>query len=118
MHLWGVAKHQHRPSGQDQLPRRRHTGRNVTLGIGAGNGTLQVALTNASGRIIARDDSAPFAWSGDACLITFTFNGVTHLAGYGIRALGLGAGTVWLTPAQAARPVRLRIGAGFAVSGS
>jgi hypothetical protein len=82
-----------------------------------GIGTQQIALTNAAGTIIARDNS-PYSWSGHACLITFSFGGVPQLAGYGIRVVGLGVGTTWLTPAQAARPVRLRIGAGFTVSGA
>lgn len=84
----------------------------------AGNGTLSIALTNASGRIIARDNSAPFTWTGNTCVIPFSFSNVPNLAGYGIRVLGLGAGTTWLTPAQATRSVKLRIGPGFTVSGS
>jgi hypothetical protein len=74
----------------------------------AGNGTLQVALTNASGHILARD-SAPFTWSQGACLISFSFSDVPRLPGYGIREPGLGTGTTWLTPAQAAQPVRLSL---------
>jgi hypothetical protein len=84
----------------------------------AGNGTLQVALTNSSGQIIARDNSAPFAWAAGACVIDFSFSDTPQLSGYGIRVLGLGAGTTWLTPAQAAQPVRLAIGPGLTVSGS
>lgn len=81
---------------------------------GHGN-TLQVALTSASGRVIARDD-APFRWTGSACALPFTFTGVPQLTGYGIKVEGLGGGTVWLTPSQAAQTVRLRIGPGFVLS--
>ena len=84
----------------------------------AGNGPMQIALTNASGQIIARDNSAPFKWAGDVCVIQFSFSDTPRLPGYGIRVLGLGAGTTWLTPAQASQPVKLTIGPGFAVSGS
>lgn len=92
----------------------------VTANTGSsctGIGTMQVALTNAAGTIIARD-SAPYSWSGQARLITFSFSDVPQLAGHGITEPGLGAGTTWLTPAQVAEPVRLKLGAGFTVSGS
>ena len=79
---------------------------------------LQIALTNASGQIIARDNSAPFTWAGNACMIEFSFSDTPRLPGYGVRVLGLGAGTTWLTPAQASQPVKLSIGPGFAVSGT
>jgi hypothetical protein len=84
----------------------------------AGNALLQIALTNASGQIIARDNSAPFTWAGNACMIEFSFSDTPRLPGYGVRVLGLGAGTTWLTPAQASQPVKLSIGPGFAVPGS
>ena len=72
-----------------------------------GNGTLGVMLTSAAGSVIARD-SAPFAWAGGSCLVSFTFSDVPRLAGYGIRVTGFG--TRWLTPAQAAQPVRMTFG--------
>jgi hypothetical protein len=79
---------------------------------------LQVALTNASGQIIARDNSAAKSWTGSACVVPFSFTNVPQLATYGIRVVGLGGGTVWLTPAQVGQSVKLRIEAGFALSGS
>jgi hypothetical protein len=72
------------------------------------NGNIQVALTNASGHIIARDN-APFTWRSGECVIAFSFSDVPRLAGYGIRVPGLGAGTTWLTLAQAAKPVTLTL---------
>ena len=72
-----------------------------------GNGTIGVMLTNAAGSVIARDP-APFAWSGGSCRVSFTFSDVPRLAGYGIRVTGFG--TRWLTPAQAAQPVRITFG--------
>lgn len=83
----------------------------------AGNVTPQVVLTSASGQVIARDDNAPFQWVGRACEVPFSFSDVPDLAGYGIRVVGLGTGTTWLTPAQGDRPVTLTLGPGFAVSG-
>ena len=79
------------------------------------SGTLQIALTRASGQVIARA-SAPFQWSGAACVLPFSFSAVPQLATYGIKVTGLGGGIVWLTPAQAAQTVSLRIGAGFTLS--
>jgi hypothetical protein len=85
-------------------------------GCGPGNGTLQVALTDASGKVLARD-SATFTWQQGACVVPFTFTSVPQLAGYGIRVMGLGAGTVYLTPQQAGQNVHLRLGPGFTVTG-
>lgn len=79
---------------------------------------LQVDLTNASGTVIARDSSAAKDWTGGTCAVPFSFTNVPSLATYGIRVQGLGGGTVWLTPSQAGQFVKLRIGAGFALSGS
>lgn len=78
-------------------------------------GNQQVALTNAAGTIIARDD-ASYMWTGTACVIEFSFSDVPQLAGYGITIPGLGAGTSWLTPAQAAKPVTLSLASGPSLS--
>jgi hypothetical protein len=78
-----------------------------SIGCNPSNGTLQVVLTDSSGKAIARDN-ATFKWDGKACVVPFSFTNVPQLAGYGIRVNGLG-GTTWLTPAQAAKPVNLRI---------
>ena len=77
---------------------------------------LQVDLTNASGQIIARENTAARDWTGSACVVPFSFTSVPQLATYGIQIQGFGGGTVWLTPAQAARTVKLRIGPGFTLS--
>ena len=79
---------------------------------------LQVDLTNASGTVIARDNSAAKDWTGGACAVPFSFTNVPQLATYGIEIQGLGGGTVWLTPSQAAQTVSLRIGPDFTLSGS
>jgi hypothetical protein len=82
--------------------------------VGCGGGE-QIALTNAAGTILARRQ-VTFTKSGSWCALPFSFSGVPSLAGYGIRVVGLGGGTVWLTPAQTGQFVKLRIGAGFALS--
>ena len=78
------------------------------IGCDPSNGTLQVALTDSSGKVIARD-TATFGWNGKACMVPFSFANVPSLPGYGIKVIGLG-GTTWLTPAQAAKTVNLTIG--------
>jgi len=85
------------------------------IGCGPGNGTLQIVLTDASGKAIARD-SATFAWQDGACVVPFTFTSVPQLAGYGIRVAGMGAGTTYLTPQQAGQDVKLRLNPGFTVT--
>jgi hypothetical protein len=86
-------------------------------GCGGGGDGEQIALTNANGTIIARQH-VTFTKSGAWCALPFSFSNVPSLAGYGVRVVGLGGGTVWLTPAQVSRFVNLRIGSGFALSGS
>lgn len=76
---------------------------------------LQVQLTNASGQVIARDNSAAKDWTGTACTLPFSFTNVPSLATYGIRIQGL-SGTVWLTPSQASQTVSLRIGTDYTLS--
>jgi hypothetical protein len=78
-----------------------------SIGCNPSNGTLQVVLTDASGKAIARDQ-ATFTWRHGACVVPFTFAAVPPLPGYGIRVAGLG-GMTWLTPAQAAQEVTLRL---------
>lgn len=60
-----------------------------------GTGSLpgRLALSNASGAVIARDEAAAFTWQAGGCLIPFAFSGVPQLAGYGVRAPGLHSGT-------------------------
>lgn len=73
-------------------------------GLCSGNGTQQIALTNAAGTVIARDN-AKFTWQRGTCVLPFSFPDVPHLAGYGLRVPGGNGSTDWLTPAQAARPI-------------
>jgi predicted small secreted protein len=77
---------------------------------------LQVDLTNASGTVIARDNSAAKDWTGRACAIPFSFTNVPSLATYGITIQGLGGGTVWLTPSQASQTVSLHVNPDFTLS--
>jgi len=69
--------------------------------------TLQIVLTDSSGKVIARD-AAPFDWTSGACVIPFSFASVPRLPGYGVRISGI-SGTHWLTPSQASNPVRLTL---------
>ena len=70
----------------------------------------QIDLTNAAGTVIARQYDRSRPASGDTCETPFQFSGVPTLATYGIRSASSMTGTRWLTPAQAARLVRINNG--------
>ena len=70
----------------------------------------QIDLTNAAGTIIARQYDRSRPGSGDTCETGFRFSGVPALETYGIRLATSMTGTRWLTPAEAARPVRINNG--------
>jgi len=80
-------------------------------------GTEQIALTTASGIILAEQQVA-FTESEGWCALPFSFSNVPSLPDYGIRVVGLDTGTVWLTPAEAEQFVNLWIGRGFTLSRS
>ena len=103
------------PVVQGSLTDSRMTGKSS---CGPANGTVQIMLTEASGKILARDNGATWVWAGDTCVIRFSFSNVPRLAVYGISVLlGQGEGTIRLTlAAKDARHVRLTIGPGGSVS--
>ena len=78
-------------------------------------GTEQIVLTNTAGTILDRQQ-VTFIKSGGWCALPFSFSSVPSLPSYGIRVMGVGVGTVWLTPAQARQFVNLWIGPGFTLS--
>jgi hypothetical protein len=77
--------------------------------------TEQIDLTSAAGTILA-SQQVTFIQSDGWCALPFSFSSVPSLPSYGIRVIGLGSGTVWLTPAQARQFVNLWIGPGFTLS--
>jgi hypothetical protein len=79
---------------------------------------LQVDLTNASGTVIARDNSAAKDWTAGRARSRSPLPTWPSLATYGITIQGLGGGTVWLAPSQASQTVSLRINPDFTLSRS
>ena len=77
--------------------------------------TESIGLTSPAGAILASQQVTSIESDG-WCVLPFAFSGVPSLPSYGIRVIGLGGGTVWLTPAQARQFVNLWIGPGFTLS--